>query len=78
MPATISKGQIVKVVADLPEDATVDDAIERLLLLSKIEQGLEQTQRGETIPHEEVKRRIEAWSAPILCTRGYVSASTGS
>ncbi len=60
MPATISKGQIVKVVADLPEDATVDDAIERLLLLSKIEQGLEQAQRGETIPHEEVKRRIEA------------------
>ena len=60
MPATISKGHIVKVVADLPEDATVDDAIERLLLLSKIEQGLEQARRGETIPHEEVKRRIEA------------------
>ena len=60
MSATISKGQIVKAVSDLPEDATVDDAIERLLLLSKIEQGLEQTQRGETIPHAEVKRRIEA------------------
>ncbi len=59
MPATISKGQIIKAVADLPEDATVDDAIERLLLISKIEQGLEQARRGETIPHEEVKRRIE-------------------
>lgn len=46
MTATISKGQ--------------KDAIERLLLLSKIEQGLEQARRGETIPHEEVKRRIEA------------------
>jgi predicted transcriptional regulator len=60
MPATITKGQIVRAVAGLPEDATVDDAIERLLFLSKIEQGLEQAQRGETIPHEEVKRRIEA------------------
>ena len=60
MPATITKGQIVKAVSDLPEDATVDDAIERLLFLSKIEQGLEQAQRGETIPHEEVKQRIEA------------------
>ncbi|MEM1041885.1 MAG: hypothetical protein AAGI91_04580 [Bacteroidota bacterium] len=60
MHATISKGQIVKVVVDLPEDATVEDAIERLLLLSKIEQGLEQARRGETIPHDEVKRRIEA------------------
>ncbi|HET6569245.1 MAG TPA: hypothetical protein VFG50_14855 [Rhodothermales bacterium] len=60
MPATITKGQIMKAVADLPEDATVEDAIERLLFLSKIEQGLEQARRGETIPHEEVQRRIEA------------------
>lgn len=60
MPATITKGQIVEAVAALPEDATVDDAIERLLFLSKIEQGLEQAQRGETIPHEEAKRRLEA------------------
>ncbi|GAB5536333.1 MAG: hypothetical protein Rubg2KO_25820 [Rubricoccaceae bacterium] len=57
MTATITKGQIVQAVADLPEDATVDDAIERLLFLSKIEQGL---QRGETLSHEEVKQRIEA------------------
>ncbi len=60
MPATISKGHIVEAVAGLPEDATIEDAIERLLLLSKIEQGLAQAQRGETISHEEVKRRIEA------------------
>ena len=60
MTASITKGQIVQAVTDLPEDATVDDAIERLLFLSKIEQGLGEVQRGETIPHEEVKRRIEA------------------
>lgn len=60
MLGTITKDQIVKTVADLPEDATVDDAIERLLLLSKIEQGLDQARRGENIPHAEVKRRIEA------------------
>jgi len=60
MSAKITKGQIVQAVAGLPEDATVDDAIERLLFLSKIEAGLEQVRRGETIPHEEVRRRIEA------------------
>ena len=59
MNATITKGQIVRAVSGLPDDATVDDAIERLLFLSKIEQGMEQARRGETIPHEEVKRRIE-------------------
>jgi predicted transcriptional regulator len=60
MPATITKGQIVKAVADVPEDATVEDAMERLVVLSKIEQGLEQARRGETLPCAEVKHRIEA------------------
>lgn len=60
MPAAITKDQIVKAVNSLPDDATLDDAIERLLLLSKIEEGLEQVRRGETIPHEEVLRRLEA------------------
>lgn len=60
MTASITKGQIVQAVAGLPEDATVDDAIERLLFLSKMEQGLTQIRNGEAIPHEEVKRRLEA------------------
>jgi predicted transcriptional regulator len=60
MKPTLTKSQIVSAVAGLPEDATVEDAIERLLFLSRIEEGLEQVQRGETTPHEEVKRQIEA------------------
>jgi hypothetical protein len=60
MPTTITKGKIVEAVASLPDDATLDDAIERLLFLSKIEQGLDETRRGETIPHEEVRRRLES------------------
>lgn len=63
MPATITRDQIVSAVAALPEDATVEDAIERLLFLCRIEQGMEQARRGETIPHEEAARRIEARSA---------------
>lgn len=60
MTTSITKGQIVQAVSGLPENATVEDAIERLLFLSKIEQGLDQVRHGETIPHEEVQRRLEA------------------
>lgn len=60
MPALLTKGQIVQAVADLPEHATLDDAIERLLFLSKVEEGLEQARRGETISHDEVVRRLNA------------------
>jgi predicted transcriptional regulator len=42
----------------LPEDASVEDAIERLLFLVKIERGKADADAGRTISHEEVKRRF--------------------
>lgn len=42
----------------LPEDASVEDAMERLYFLAKIERGLEQADAGKTLSHEEVGRRL--------------------
>ncbi|MGE3507183.1 MAG: hypothetical protein AB7M05_21040 [Alphaproteobacteria bacterium] len=49
---------MIQAIRELPEDASVDDAIERLVFLAKIEEGLAQLDRGEGIPHDEVKRRL--------------------
>ena len=43
---------------DLPEDATFEDAIERLVFLAKIDVGLDELDAAKGIPHEEVKRRL--------------------
>jgi hypothetical protein len=51
------KSDIVRVVQDLPEDATVEDAMECLYFLAKIERGLEQSE-GETISHKEIKAKF--------------------
>ena len=52
------KSEIVRAIQDLPEDATVEDAMERLYFLAKVERGLEQSERGETISHDEIKSRF--------------------
>jgi len=57
MPQTITKTDIVRAVSDLPDNATLDDAFERLFVLHKIEQGLRDAQRGNTMTQVEV----EAW-----------------
>lgn len=49
---------MVEAIRELPLDASVDDAIERLVFLAKIEEGLAQLDRGDGIPHDEVKRRL--------------------
>ena len=52
------KTVIVRAIQDLPDDATVEDAMERLYFLAKIERGLEQSE-GETISHDEIKAKLK-------------------
>lgn len=53
-----SKQRIIHALDDLPENATVEEAIERLYFLAKVEKGVAQLDNGEAIDHEEVKRRF--------------------
>jgi predicted transcriptional regulator len=60
MPTVTTKDRILAALEDPPPDATFDDAIERLVFLARIEEGLEQLDAGQGIPHQEVKRRFGA------------------
>ncbi len=55
-PAT--KDRILKAVEELPDDVTLDEAIEKLCFLAKVERGLKQANEGKTVPHDEVKERL--------------------
>jgi predicted transcriptional regulator len=45
-------------VDQLPPDATLEDAIERLVFLTKVERGLAQADAGQVISHEDVRRQL--------------------
>ncbi len=53
--------KVIRAVQDLPADASVEDAMERLLLLAKIERGIRQADAGQTIPHAQVKEKMAKW-----------------
>ena len=53
-----AKQQMLDLIQTLPEDTTVEDAMERLYLLYKVEQGIEQADSGQTISQEEARRRM--------------------
>ena len=42
----------------LPEHATIPDAIERLCFIAKIEEGLRQSEEGQLVSHDEVKKQF--------------------
>jgi len=55
------KEKMLSTVQSLPDDASVEDAVERLILLSKIEKGIEQADAGQLISHDEMKARMAKW-----------------
>lgn len=63
MAATTIKEKVLKVIADLPQEATLEDVLERLYFLYKIEKGLEQVEAGDAVTHEEAMKRVKTWHA---------------
>jgi predicted transcriptional regulator len=49
---------VIEAVRDLPDDATVEDAMERLYFLAKLDEGIRQADSGQTVSQEEARRRI--------------------
>lgn len=52
------KQKVIEAFESLPADATVEDAMERLYFLAKIQRGLEQADAGDTISHDDAKKRL--------------------
>lgn len=59
MPKATTKAKIVRAVEELPENATIEDAIERLGFLHKIEMGLKQAQEGTTTSLDDVEAHLK-------------------
>ena len=56
-----TKAQMIKTIQDLPEDATLEDAMERLYLLYKVERGIAQADAGQKVSQEEARQRMSQW-----------------
>jgi len=52
------RDRIIRALEDLPQDATFEGAIERLVFLAKIDAGLADLNTGKGIPHDEAKRQL--------------------
>lgn len=57
--ATSAKERILESLAALPSTATIEDAMERLYFLRKIERGIADADAGRVVPHEEIAKRFK-------------------
>ena len=58
MTAITTKEKVLDVLKGLPEDAALEDVIEGLCFVAKVERGLAEADKGQTIPHADVKQGL--------------------
>jgi predicted transcriptional regulator len=57
------KELVLDVISELPDEASLDEIAQRIEFMAAIQKGIDQVDRGEGIPHDEVKRQLATWLA---------------
>jgi predicted transcriptional regulator len=57
----LTKEKVRKTIDRLPDNFTVDQVVEELVVLNKIEEGLKDVEQGRVLTTEQVKKELKTW-----------------
>lgn len=57
----LTKHKIKEVIENFPEEFSIDDFVDKLILVEKTERGIQQSINGEVISEDELDIEIEKW-----------------
>lgn len=57
----LDKNKVIDSLHSLPDNFTLDELIDRLVLVEKIEKGLEQSKEGKVYSSAEAKQQLKRW-----------------
>ena len=57
----LSKKTVINTVNSLPDSFSLEEVIDRLILIQKVELGLAQSMENQIVSHEEAKEKLNKW-----------------
>ncbi len=57
----LTKEKIISGIQKLPDSVTIDEILDQIVLLEKIEKGMDQADRNQVFSEEEVDAKIAKW-----------------
>lgn len=57
----LNKKEVQHTIDQMPEEFSIDELLDKLRFLSKINRGLEEVKAGEVKTHEEARDTIRTW-----------------
>ena len=57
----MKRDKAINTVKELPQEFELEDLLEKLVFVEKVENGLKQLKKGKTVSHEKVKEIAKKW-----------------
>lgn len=57
----MKKTTVINTLNELPKEFELDELLERLIVIEKIDTGLRDAKEGKTVSHEVAKKMIAKW-----------------
>ena len=57
----MQKSTIIHTLNELTSKFNLDEFLERLIVIEKIDEGMEEAKAGKTISHDKVKKLVAKW-----------------
>ena len=57
----MKRDKAIETIKELPQEFDLDELIERLIFVEKVEKGLKQLDEGKTVPHGRVEELTKKW-----------------
>ncbi len=57
----LTKEQVIGAIKKLPQEFSVEQAIDEIILLEKIETGLSQSKSNEIVSDEQLDKELPGW-----------------
>jgi len=57
----LTKKEVISSIRSLPEKFDAETAIERIILLEKIQVGIEQSEGGQVVSKDDARKRLKKW-----------------
>ncbi|MFN6944276.1 MAG: hypothetical protein ACK4ND_04975 [Cytophagaceae bacterium] len=58
----IRKTKLIKTLDDLPEEFSIDELVDRLIIIQKVEEAQKQSQEGLKYSEDQAKDMVKKWS----------------
>jgi hypothetical protein len=57
----LTKDNVIKTISKFPDNFTLDEVIDKLIFMDKVERGLQQSLSNKVLSKEKATKRLSKW-----------------